>query len=154
MASIGRVGIGTLALTILNIPVLNMAAYIAGTYSFRRTVGGPDGRRSSIIHFRTQHVSILHALAESAIFEAYADEATNRFVAEKNPAVQHALGTCFKAAIGPATQTRLFQLSERCGAQGLFKHNQIIGLQLEARGINIAEGDILVLCIRKPHPVL
>ncbi|TVY33571.1 Acyl-coenzyme A oxidase-like protein [Lachnellula subtilissima] len=153
-AGIGRVGIGTLALATLNIPFLKMAAYIAGTYSFRRTVGGSDGRRSSIIHFRTQHVSIMHALAESAIFEAYADEAINKFVAEKNPAVQHALGACFKAAIGTATQTRLFQLSERCGAQGLFKHNQIIGLQLEARGINIAEGDILVLCIRLASELL
>jgi acyl-CoA oxidase len=149
LSTIGRVGIGTAALAFSNISILKVAAYIAGTYSLRRMVGGPDGNRIPIVQFRTQQAPILHALAEIAVYEAYADHVIDRYLRERNHAVQHALGTCFKAALGPTAQTRLFQLSERCGAQGLFKHNQIIEVQLEFRGVNIAEGDILALCIRK-----
>jgi len=39
-------------------------------------------------------------------------------------------------------------LSERCGAQGLFLHNQIAAVQLGMRGAVIAEGDTMTLCIR------
>ncbi|KAF9056772.1 hypothetical protein BDP27DRAFT_1373213 [Rhodocollybia butyracea] len=45
------------------------------------------------------------------------------------------------------TQTNFYELAERCGAQGLHMHNQIIQSQLEMRGISIAESDVLALSL-------
>ena len=154
LSAIGRVGIGTAALSFIGISILKVAAYIAGTYSLRRMVSGPDGNRVPIINFRTQQGPILHALAEIEVFEAYGDDLIDRYTREDNQDIQHALGTCFKTALATTTQARLYQLSERCGAQGLFKFNQIIELQLEFMGVSIAEGDILALCIRKRTDVM
>ncbi|KAL2811762.1 acyl-CoA dehydrogenase NM domain-like protein [Aspergillus granulosus] len=151
--TIQRVHVGTLALTTTLIPILKRAVYVAARYSLRRCVGGGSDRGRSlpkpIISFRTQQRPILHALAQVSIWEAFADASIKLFT---DPTiaypVRHGVAATFKAVLTQGAQSSLFALSERCGAQGLFEYNHIIENQLEARGISIAEGDTLVLCIR------
>ncbi|KAL3495497.1 acyl-CoA dehydrogenase/oxidase C-terminal [Aspergillus germanicus] len=152
--TIRRVHVGTLALTTTLIPILKRAAYIAARYSLRRRVGGSYNdplpqKGKPILSFRTQQRPILFALAQVAVWEAYADWSIKSFTDTTiNYSMRHGIATTFKAVLTQGTQASLFALSERCGAQGLFEYNHIIENQLEARGISIAEGDVLVLCIR------
>lgn len=145
---ISRVTVGTLALSLVMIPALKRAVYVAGKYSLGRKVQGFDGKFTPIIAFRTQQRPILHTLAKIAVFEAYAEDSVQRFMQpDLKPQLRHGIATTLKAVFNSATQTALFELAERCGAQGLFRHNHIIENQLEARGNSIAEGDVTALCI-------
>jgi alkylation response protein AidB-like acyl-CoA dehydrogenase len=147
--TIWRVHIGTLALSTTLIPILKRAVFVAGKYSKRRTVGGHDGKMRPIISFRTQLRPILYSIAQITVFECYARESIKAFMdAGVDYRVRHGIAAAFKAVVTQATQSSLFALAERCGAQGLFEYNNIIESQLEARGISIAEGDTLVLSIR------
>ncbi|KAI0594849.1 hypothetical protein F4775DRAFT_595859 [Biscogniauxia sp. FL1348] len=150
---IWRVSVGTLILSQLNIPLMRQSAYIVGKYSARRHVagGGKPGSRVPIISFATQYRPILGALAQASVYEAFAHEAVARFKDASLPAtVRHAIATCYKAGITPAAQSAINELADRCGWQGLYTHNQVIELGMTVRGNSIAEGDYLVLCIRKP----
>lgn len=148
LSVIGRVAVGTLALSTVVVPALKRCVYVAGKYSFRRQVHGNDNIPVQIISFRTQQRPILHALAQIAVFEAYVQDSIERFVHRSTtPAVRHGIATSMKAVFNQASQSSLFSLAERCGAQGLFEYNHIIEQQLELRGITIAEGDVLALCI-------
>lgn len=150
LAAIWRVGVGTLALSTSMIPMLKRGLYVAGKYSLRRTVQGSHNKPMTIIGFRTQQRPILHALAQVYVFDAYAEDSARLYVDSRiEKPVRHGIGTVLKAVVNQATQSSLYSLAERCGAQGLFEYNNIIESQLEGRGISIAEGDVLALCIRK-----
>ncbi|TCD62829.1 hypothetical protein EIP91_006370 [Steccherinum ochraceum] len=145
-----RVSVGSLALSVLAVPALRNAVYIAGKYSIRRTVTGPDGKPLPIIAFRTQQLPILHTLAQTYVLEAYSKDTIQRFLSpDLDPRVRHGITAVLKTVMVEHCQSDLFSLAERCGAQGLFEHNEIIQIQLASRGIAIAEGDVLALCIRK-----
>lgn len=144
-----RVAVGVLAVSTLCIAALQASVYVAGMYSLRRMVTDPSGGKIPIIEFRTQQLPILHTLAQIQVMEAYASSASKQFMdLSLIHTVRHGIVTAFKAVLVSQTQTNLYELAERCGAQGLYMHNQIIQSQLEMRGISIAEGDILVLSIR------
>ena len=149
MAAIWRVGVGTLALTTYEISTLKVSAYIASKYSLRRFIHGPAKNKFSIFEFSTQQRPILHAVAQVRVWEAFAADAINQYTDPKQDSrVKAGIAAAFKACLTTGSQGSLYTLSERCGAQGLFVHNQIIEAQLETRGISIAEGDVLALCIR------
>ncbi|KAJ5156326.1 acyl-CoA dehydrogenase/oxidase [Penicillium capsulatum] len=150
LSVIWRVAVGTLGLSSVMVPVMKRSVYVAGKYSMRRHVQGNDGKPTPIISFRTQQRPILHTLAQIAVFEPYAHECFRRFMqSDIKPTVRHGIAATMKAVLNSATQSSLYGLAERCGAQGLFEYNHIIQGQLETRGISIAEGDILALCIRR-----
>ncbi|KAJ7485009.1 hypothetical protein B0H11DRAFT_1148270 [Mycena galericulata] len=152
---IWRVAVGSLALSTLSIPALKAGVYVAGKYSLRRTVTGPDGSPMPIISFRTQQLPILHTLAQTQVLEAFAATAIEWFTRDGlDMTVKHGIAASLKAVMLQHVQTSLYQLAERCGAQGLYEHNQIIESQLELRGVSIAEGDILALCIRLASELL
>ncbi|TCD66083.1 hypothetical protein EIP91_001841 [Steccherinum ochraceum] len=152
---IWRVGVGSLALSNLTIAALRACVYVAGKYSIRRTVTGTDGKPLPIIAFRTQQLPILHTLAQTYVLDAYGKDAAQRFVGpDLDPRVRHGLAATLKAVMVQHCQSDLYSLAERCGAQGLFEHNQIIQTQLEMRGVAIAEGDVLALCIRLASELL
>jgi acyl-CoA oxidase len=131
LQAIWRVGVGYLALSTVSIPVLKISTYIAGKYSLRRTVTGPDGKPMPIISFRTQQLPILHAIAETRVLEAYAKEAITFFTQPDLPfLVRLGIGTAFKAVVVQSSQSCLYALAERCGAQGLYQYNQIIEYQV------------------------
>jgi hypothetical protein len=117
---------------------------VGGSYN-----GSLPQKGKPILSFRTQQRPILFALAQVAVWEAYADWCIKLFTDKSiEYPIRHGIATAFKAVLTQGTQASLFALSERCGAQGLFEYNHIIENQLEARGISIAEGDVLALCIR------
>ncbi|TCD66582.1 hypothetical protein EIP91_001139 [Steccherinum ochraceum] len=157
MKVIWRVTVGSLALSNQVLTVIRVSAYIAGRYSLRRTVTGPGGKPMPIISFRTQQLPIFHALAQAKVLDAYAKDSAQRFSspdADLDPRVRYGIAAAFKAVMMQHCQSSLFTLAERCGAQGLFEYNQIIQLQLEMRGVAIAEGDVLALCIRLASELL
>jgi len=148
---IHRVSIGTLSLSMPNIPVLQQCTYIAGTYSMRRLVaGGGKDQKIPIIQFATQHRPILDALVQSRVYDALSHGAIAMFQNPKlHPLVRHAVAVCFKATVTMDTQAALTELADRCGWQGLFGYNQVIENTMALKGNSIAEGDYTVLCIRK-----
>ncbi|KAJ7235006.1 acyl-CoA dehydrogenase NM domain-like protein [Mycena haematopus] len=157
-AAIWRVSVGGLALGALAIPGVGVSAYIAARYSLRRHVVDPStGEPIPIINFRTQQIPILHALAQSFVMQAFMHRSTTlkKFTDfTVDPAVRAGIAAAAKTVMIMHAQESCTELSDRLGAQGLFGHNQIINLQLESRGGGIAEGDILVLCIRLASELL
>ncbi|KAI0184913.1 acyl-CoA dehydrogenase/oxidase [Xylaria flabelliformis] len=153
---IHRVPVGTLSLSMCNIPCLRTSALIAGTYSSRRHVtGGSDSKGIPIIQFPTQYRPILDAVVQSWAYDAFADAAIALFL-DKSLAmeIRHGVAVCFKTAVGTDTQATINELADRCGWQGLFAYNEIIELGMALRGNAIAEGDYTVLCIRLVSEVL
>lgn len=128
---IWRVAVGSLALSTISIPALKLGAYVAGKYSLRRMVTGPDGSPMPIISFRTQQLPILHTLAQAQVLEAYAATSIEWFTGDGlDMAVKHGIAAALKAVMLQHVQSSLYQLAERCGAQGLYEHNQIIQAQV------------------------
>ncbi|KAI0385250.1 putative acyl-CoA oxidase [Hypomontagnella monticulosa] len=156
LSQIWRVSVGTLSLSMVNIPALRQAAFIAGTYSLRRHVASNiPGQRVPIISFSTQYRPILNALAQAIVFDAFADDAIEMFLNPNHSSVVHqGVATCFKATVTAAAQVTLSELIDRCGWQGLFGYNQIVEIALSLRGNSIAEGDYTVLCIRLASEIL
>ncbi|KAH9832614.1 acyl-CoA oxidase [Rhodofomes roseus] len=149
LQAIWRVGVGTLSLSVITIPLLQIATLIAFKYSVRRKIGAPDGAPLPIISFRTQQMPIFHAAAQVYVLQALSKHIVLRFAdTTADHRVRHAAATIFKAATMRQCQTLHLELSERCGAQGLFAYNQIVSQLSDFRGMTIAEGDILVLSIR------
>ncbi|TLD38016.1 acyl-CoA dehydrogenase NM domain-like protein [Venturia nashicola] len=151
MNLIGRVGVGTLSLSMTNVPCLNVGAHIMASYCRRRQVGNEEsGQKIPIWNFRTVHLPILSALAHGHVLTRYAKKSANAFIQpkEKDWRIKHAYSCIFKATATQCTQAILSELIDRCGWQGLFGYNQLSEMMLSLRGNSIAEGDVLVLCIR------
>lgn len=132
LSEIWRIGIGSICLTSVVIPSLKVAAYVAAEYSKRRKVCTPQGQMIPIISFRTQQTPILHALIQAIVLEAFYQDIRHQFTSRDTKALvqRNALSTIFKTvAIGHWRPTSI-SLADRCGAQGLFAHNQIIALQV------------------------
>jgi acyl-CoA oxidase len=166
---INRVAVGTLALSSLCIPSLQVASYVAARYSLRRTIVDASGALKPIMSFQTQKQPILTAIAQAFVLGAMHKQAVTWFTNPKlDPRVQHAVATVHKAVVVQASQTANLVLGNRCGVQGLFEANQfsvmhvrtlawpfpvpprlkIFLIQSDIRGIAIAEGDLLVISIR------
>ncbi|KLO09037.1 acyl-CoA dehydrogenase NM domain-like protein [Schizopora paradoxa] len=130
---IQRVHIGSISLSLSAISAVSLSAFIAAKYSMQRTVtmysNSGEAIATPIWTFRTQQIPILTCFARHAVMKAFAKEAISLFV---DPNLDP------RAQFGIA--------SERCGAQGLYLHNQIYCLALQ--GGVIAEGDALALSIR------
>ncbi|KAJ5924134.1 acyl-CoA oxidase [Penicillium verhagenii] len=142
LSAINRLGNGALALSLWIIPFLKCATFVVGKYSQSRTVQqGMRGGRVPIISFRTQQLPILHALAQIAVMEAFADWITDLYSTDVSlhPAAKDGLGN---------GQGSLANLIERSGAQGVYPHNQMAAFESLTRATGIAEGEIQVLSIR------
>ncbi|KAI0265329.1 acyl-CoA dehydrogenase NM domain-like protein [Gloeopeniophorella convolvens] len=154
-SAISRVEIGALALGAIAVPALQLSAHIAARYSQRRTVVGPDGVRRQILSFATQRVPVLRALAQAVVMRAFLARTIDGFCAPgADPRVRHALATLFKVTATTHAQAANLELSERCGAQGLFGVNQITTSHADLRGISVAEGDLLGISIRLASELL
>ncbi|KAJ4344389.1 uncharacterized protein N0V89_012129 [Didymosphaeria variabile] len=150
LRAIHRVTVGTLCLSTSNATVLRVAGCIAGRYSAERRVGAPES--VPILSFSTQYGPIARILAHAVVFDNYAIESMQLFMAK--PDMQNVIGGVFKATVLSYTQKALSDLVDRCGWQGLYAHNQISELWLAEKGNSIAEGDYVVLCIRLASEVL
>ena len=169
-----RVAVGSLCLSLVSIPALSFTAHIAGRYSLLRKVVNPAGQLVPIWSFRTQQLPILQGLAQLAVARAYSTEVTSLFRCSlaKQP-VDERLLVGIAVSVKATLLARLLQflsaMTERCGAQGLFEENTLIGLQVyktnvgfneylhlltlfpknEIKGAVIAEGDVLTVSISK-----
>ncbi|KAI1146226.1 acyl-CoA dehydrogenase/oxidase C-terminal [Nemania diffusa] len=147
MRAIHRVNVGTLCLSTSNATVLRVLGCIAGRYSAKRWVGAP--KSVPILSFSIQYGPIARVLAHAAVFDKYAIEAMQLFMANiGKPDMQNVVAGSFKATVLDYTQKALSELVDRCGWQGIYAHNQISEVWLAEKGNSIAEGDYLVLSIR------
>ncbi|PBK93467.1 hypothetical protein ARMGADRAFT_1012355 [Armillaria gallica] len=151
--SLWRVGVGAISLSAIAITCLKVSSSTVYRYSLHRHVGAP--RPVPIISFRTQQIPIFTAVAQAYVLEALLKTCIQDFMDDSAGfQTRHAIATIFKAVvIEPVLRTH-YDLSARCGAQGLFGYNQVISFFSNMRGISIAEGDILVLCIRLASELL
>lgn len=125
--SIWRVAVGSLALGSIAIPALEISTSIASRYSIRRHVTGPNGSEIPIFTFRTQQMPILIAIADAFVLRALWKNAIKWFVDDRlDFRARHGIAACVKAVMVQHSQEAHWTLSERCGAQGLFKCNQFV----------------------------
>jgi acyl-CoA oxidase len=148
---IHRVSVGALALSLGNIPATKAGAYLCYSFSKNRAVVDPRTTLPvSILTFPTQYGPIISAVAHAVVMESVARFFIGIFQKKGLPdMLRQALGCIFKATITYSTQRHLSVLTDRCGWRGLFAHNKIAEMQLSLKGNSIAEGDVMVLCIRK-----
>ncbi|KAJ7312390.1 hypothetical protein DFH08DRAFT_791370 [Mycena albidolilacea] len=155
ISTIWRTAVGALALGASVLPAMERSAYIAGRYSQRRTVGVQNGPRIPILSFRTQHAPILITLAQTFVAKEFLKVALANFTnASVDLRVKQAWATVLKATLVDHAKTATLVLSSRCGAQGLFAHNEICSQHASILGLSIAEGDVLGLCIRLASELL
>ncbi|KAK0465878.1 uncharacterized protein EV420DRAFT_798851 [Desarmillaria tabescens] len=148
-----RVGIGAISLSAIAITCLKVASNTVYRYSLRRHVGVP--RLVPIISFRTQQIPIFTAVAQAYVLEALLKTCIQGFMDDSAGfQTRHAVATIFKAVVVESVLRTHYDLSARCGAQGLFGYNQVIAFFSNMRGISIAEGDVLVLSIRLASELL
>ncbi|KAG1789205.1 uncharacterized protein HD556DRAFT_1495380 [Suillus plorans] len=93
-----------------------------------------------------QQLPLLHAIAQVSVLGALYKWGIERFMdKDLDVRVQHGIAACCKAVMIQHAQVANYALSERLGAQGLFKYNQLSNFYSKMRGVSIAEGDILGL---------
>ncbi|PFH57598.1 hypothetical protein XA68_14805 [Ophiocordyceps unilateralis] len=152
---IQRVTVGSLSLSMIYIPVLRLSAYILGRYSQQRLVSqGRTTRKVPIMTFSTQHTPILTALTTASVLQVFADDTWRRFRLAKDDRIKSALACIVKQTATHPGRQLLEEMIDRCGWRGLYPHNQIIEMTSAMRGNSIAEGDVLVLCIRLASELL
>ncbi|KAJ7497718.1 acyl-CoA dehydrogenase NM domain-like protein [Mycena latifolia] len=160
LSSIWRLGIGSATMAALCIPSLRISASIASQYAKRRTVANSQGTVVPIISFRTTQVPILRALSQAAVLEAFFKEIRPYFSSADNHnlagvlEIRNGLATVFKTISICHYRDSSIALTDRLGAQGLFIENQLVSLEMEIRGMTIAEGDVTVICIRLASELL
>ncbi|KAH9851410.1 acyl-CoA dehydrogenase NM domain-like protein [Lenzites betulinus] len=154
MDIIHRVSVGTIAITGVALSAMKCYATIGALYSLRRRIGSPS-KPVPILSFRTQHGPILTVAASAYVMQAMQSWAIARFCDKNLDArVRHGIAATLKAVMVQHSQQGALNISERCGAQGLFAHNQMTRIHSEVRGLAIAEGDILALSIKVVNELL
>jgi hypothetical protein len=124
MRAIYRVTVGTLCLPTSNATVLRVSDCIAGRYTAKRRVGAP--KSVPILSFSTQHGPIARILAHTVVFNKYAIEAIQLFMANiGKPDIENVIAGISKATVLGYTQKALSELVDRYGWQGLYAHNQV-----------------------------
>ena len=114
MRAIHRVTVGTLCLSISNATIPCVAGRIAGRYSAQRRVGAPES--VPILSFSTQYVPIARILAHAVVFDKYAIDSIQLFIANVGKAeILNVIGGVFKATVLGYTQKALSDLVDRCG---------------------------------------
>ncbi|KAG6833146.1 hypothetical protein H0H87_010860 [Tephrocybe sp. NHM501043] len=150
---IWRIQLGTMAVPAPWISAIKAVAYIGGRYSMHRCLVGKKSKPVPIITFRTQQWPVVHATAVGMVmanwYPLVIDQAMSKTA---DPRIRHAMSVIAKATICRHFQRCVPEVAERCGAQGTFEHNYMARIEKEfkndGKGVIIAEGDILTLCIR------
>ncbi|VDC07105.1 unnamed protein product [Peniophora sp. CBMAI 1063] len=161
-----RIPLGSMAVAAPFVQAIKHTAYIGGSYSLHRSVVGRGPVPTAIINFPTQQWPILSAVATGNVLEAWYRTLTAIVVDQAvDPRVRHGLSVVAKTTIMRHFQRCADVISERCGAQGTFESNFIARalvsiislhpcslslpcLKCDCKGVIIAEGDVLALCIR------
>ncbi|KAH7890445.1 acyl-CoA oxidase [Phlebopus sp. FC_14] len=144
-----RIPLGTMAVTAPWITSIKAAAFIAGRYSMHRSLTGKGASPIPIISFRTQQWPIAQATAVGLVMSNWypiaARQTTDKSLDHR---VRHGLAVIIKTTACRHFQRCVPEVAERCGAQGTFEHNYMARIENDGKGVIIAEGDVLTLCIR------
>ncbi|KAL4063777.1 acyl-CoA oxidase [Scleroderma citrinum] len=144
-----RIPFGTMAVTAPWISSIKAAAYISGKYSMHRCITGKGDRPLPIISFRTQQWPIAHAMAVAHVMSTWYPFAIQQTMdISLDHRVRHGIAVIAKTTACRHFQRCVPEVAERCGAQGTFEHNYMARIENDGKGVIIAEGDILTLCIR------
>ncbi|KIP07465.1 hypothetical protein PHLGIDRAFT_415065 [Phlebiopsis gigantea 11061_1 CR5-6] len=128
---------------------LKHVAYIGAQYSLNRRILAHGAEPMPIITFPTQQWAVLHALASAYVLDAWYRSVIPIMTDDKvDHAVKHGMAVVVKATACRQVIQCTREMAERCGAQGTFDNNFMARFEADVRGIVIAEGDVLVLCIR------
>ena len=131
LSLIHRVSVGTLFISAIVVPALRIAAFNAASFSQNRLVGSNNGAQVPVMKFRTQHLPILYAFAQSSVLEAFLVSAAQAFLDDRlDPRVRHGIATVFKAACFDNFSSSIQALNERCGWHGHYEHNQNLRLEV------------------------
>ena len=139
MDIIWRVAIGTMALGCVALPFMQCYATIGTMYSLRRVIGNgtAPSPRTPILTFRTQQAPILTVAANAYVMQAFQRWAVGRFCDGRvDSRVRHGIAAIFKAVMVQHSQQGALSVSERCGAQGLFAHNQMTSLHVSGPSVD------------------
>lgn len=162
-----RIQLGTIAVPAPWISAIKAVAFIGGRYSTHRSVIGKGIKPVPIISFRTQQWPVLNAIAVGMVMSNWYPLAV-KFAMEgtSDHRVRHAMAVIAKATVCRHFQRVVSEVAERCGAQGTFEHNYMARIEVchlshqngihclfllqqnDGKGVIIAEGDILTVCIR------
>ncbi|WP_225839686.1 acyl-CoA dehydrogenase [Streptomyces sp. NK08204] len=148
LQSIGRVTMGKLCMSGAAVGASRAALAIAVRYGQHREVGGPKaGERIPVNSHRTHHSRLLKSLAM-----AYATTFLHRSAVtawaqhtEENRSDVERLVAVTKGWITWQARSITAEARERCGAQGLFAVNALIGFPEYVEGTITAEGDNLLI---------
>ncbi|TCD63375.1 hypothetical protein EIP91_005606 [Steccherinum ochraceum] len=150
-----RIPIGTALASIYVSHAAKFVACVGADYSLRRHIQGRGAERVPIIVFRTQQLPVLYATAVAHVLDAWRRQFVQyQMAANQDPRSKYGLSVVFKATVNRLVTMVARNMAERLGAQGLFGHNVISQLEMDNRGMAIAEGDIVVVCIRVFSEVL
>ncbi|KAF9465926.1 acyl-CoA oxidase [Collybia nuda] len=144
-----RIPLGTMAVPAPWISAIKAAAYIGGRYSMHRCLLGKGDEPVPILTFRTQQWPITHATAVGMVMANWFPQIMQEAM-ERTPdhRIRHAMSVILKTTVCRHFQRCIPEVAERCGAQGTFEHNYMARIENDGKGVIIAEGDILTLCIR------
>ncbi|EGO19913.1 hypothetical protein SERLADRAFT_442727 [Serpula lacrymans var. lacrymans S7.9] len=114
-----------------------------------RSLVGKGTQPIPIITFRTQQWPIAHATAVAMVMSSWYPIAIKQCEDRSlDHRVRHGLAVIVKATTCRHFQRCIPEVAERCGAQGTFEHNYMARIENDGKGVIIAEGDVLTLCIR------
>ncbi|KAF8880533.1 acyl-CoA oxidase [Infundibulicybe gibba] len=146
---IWRIQLGTLAVPAPWISAIKAVAYIGGRYSMHRCLQGKRDQPVPIISFRTQQWPIAHATAVGFVMDNWFPRAIEQAMDKGiDHRVRHAISVIVKTTVCRHFQRCVPEVAERCGAQGTFEQNYMARIENDGKGVIIAEGDVLTLCIR------
>ncbi|KAF8956577.1 acyl-CoA oxidase [Flammula alnicola] len=146
---IWRIQLGTMAVPAPWVSALKAVAYIGGRYSMHRSLLGKNNEPTPIITFRTQQWPIAHATAVGMVMANWFPLAVRQAMEEcPDHRVRHAMSVIIKSTVCRHFQRCVPEVAERCGAQGTFEQNYMARIENDGKGVIIAEGDVLTLCIR------
>lgn len=146
---IWRIQLGTMAVPAPWISAIKAVAYIGGRYSMHRSLLGKNNEPTPIISFRTQQWPIAHATAVGMVMANWFPVAVRQAMENTSDhRVRHAMSVIIKTTVCRHFQRCVPEVAERCGAQGTFEHNYMARIENDGKGVIIAEGDVLTLCIR------
>ena len=130
LQSIWRIGVGSITLGSIGDPASKLDTTSSALYSLCRVVGYGT-KRVPILHFCTQQIPVVTAIAQSYVSEAYQKWAAKSFPdVEQDMRVLHDIATCFKVVAVQQTQCISLSISERCGAQGIQSDNMMTNMRV------------------------
>ncbi|KAF5339568.1 hypothetical protein D9611_011500 [Ephemerocybe angulata] len=145
---IWRIQLGTLSVPAPWVSATKAVAYIGGQYSSWRCILGKHNKPTPILTFRTQQWAVAHATSVGMVLDNWYPLVVKEAIGQNDPRMRHALSVVVKTTICRHFQRCVSEVAERCGAQGTFDQNYMARIANDGKGVIIAEGDILTLCIR------